>query len=96
MRGFRGLPLILLAACAAPEEGDERVAADRKDVTHALHRQFDEVVARRDALENEPGEEAARTRDELNSLAHEIAEHIVRLDPEADVDTLVQRLKVPQ
>ena len=39
-------PLLLLGACAAPRESDDRVAADRADVTHALHRQFDEVLAR--------------------------------------------------
>jgi hypothetical protein len=93
MRGFRGLPLFLLAACAAPADRDERVAADRKDVTHALYRQLDEVLAQRNALAKEPGEDAARTRDELDALAQQIAEHIVRLDPEADVDALVQRLK---
>ena len=92
----RGLPLLLLLACSAPPEHEERVAADRQDVTHALYRQLDEVLARRDAVAKEPGEAAAQTHAELDDLAHRIAEHIVRLDPEADVDTLVRRLKEPQ
>ena len=94
--GFRGLPFFLLAACSSPAERDERVAADRKDVTHALYRQLDEVLEQRDALAKESGEEAARTRAELNDLARDIAEHIVRVDPQADINVLVQRLKEPQ
>ncbi len=87
------VPLLLLAACAAPRDADERVAADRRDVTQALHRQFDEVVARRDAIANEEGDGAARERAELDTLAREIAERIVRLDPHADVDALSRRLE---
>jgi hypothetical protein len=85
--------LLLLAACAAPHEADERVAADRRDVTQALHRQFDEVLARRDAIADEPGDGATRERTELDDLAQRIAERIVRLDPDADVDALVRRLE---
>jgi hypothetical protein len=90
----QGLPLLLLAACAAPREADERVAADRRDVTQALHLQFDEVIARRDAIATEPGDGAARERAELDDLAHRIAERIVRLDPDANVDDLLRRLEL--
>ncbi|HEX5138257.1 MAG TPA: hypothetical protein VFY93_14870 [Planctomycetota bacterium] len=90
------VPLLLLAACAAPHEEDDRVAADRKDVTEALHRQFDEVLARRDAIAKEPGESAVREREELDDLAHGIAERIVRLDPDANVNELLDRLEPPR
>ena len=90
----RGLPLLLLmGACAGTAERDERVAADRKDVQHALYRQLDEVLARRKSIAGEAGEAATREREELDRLADEIAVRIVRLDPEADVDTLVRRLE---
>ena len=93
----RALPLLLLlGGCSAPGERDERVAADRRDVTHALYRQLDEVLARRNAIPRDSAEPAAHTRVELDDLAHRIAEHIVRLDPEADVDVLARRLKEPQ
>lgn len=85
--------LLLLAGCATPRESDDRVAADRADVTHALHRQFDEVLARRDAIAKEQGDGAARERAELDDLAQRIAERIVRLDPDANVDELVRRLE---
>ena len=88
--------LLLLGACSAPGERDERVAADRRDVTHALYRQLDEVLARRNAIPKGSGGTTAQTRVELDDLAHRIAEHIVRLDPEADVDGLARRLKEPQ
>jgi hypothetical protein len=89
-----GLPLLpLVAACAARPDGDERVAADREDVKHALHRQFDEVLARHAAIEGDGSEAATRERAELEVLANRIAERIVRLDPHADVNVLVRRLK---
>ena len=81
------------AGCAATSDGDERVAADREDVKHALYRQLDEVLARRQAIAGEEGEAAAREREELDRLAGEIAKRIVRLDPDADVDVLVRRLE---
>ena len=89
----RGPLLLLLAGCASTAESDERVPADRDDVRHALHRQFDEVVARYQAIADEEGPEATRERAELRELANKIAERIVRLDPAADVDTLVRRLE---
>lgn len=90
----RRLPLLLLlGACAGTAERDERVAADRKDVQHALYRQLDGVLARRQAIAGEEGEAAAREREELDRLADEIAVRIVRLDPDADVDALVRRLE---
>jgi hypothetical protein len=69
------------------------VAADREDVKHALYRQLDEVLARREAIAGEEGEAAERERAELSALAQKIAERIVRLDPEADVNVLVDRLE---
>lgn len=94
-RMTQGLPLLLLllGACASTKEPGERVAADREDVKHALHRQFDDVLARREAIADEEGEDAAREREELKALANRIAERIVRLDPDADVDVLVRRLE---
>jgi len=85
--------LLLLGACNTPKESDEHVAADREDVKHALHRQFDEVLQRYQALEGDDSEEAADERADLEALANRIAERIVRLDPNADVDTLVRRLE---
>ncbi len=89
----QGLPLLLLAGCAAPKDRDDRVAADREDVKHALYRQLDEVLARRQAIAGEEGEDAERERADLDDLAGKIAERIVRLDPDADVDVLVRRLE---
>jgi hypothetical protein len=85
--------LILLAACAAPPGEEERVAADREDVRVALHRQLDEVLARRHAIAGDDSVAAAQEREELDRLADEIAVRIVRLDPEADIDALVGRLE---
>lgn len=85
--------LLLLGACAGTAERDERVAADRGDVQHALYRQLDDVLARRQAIADEEGEAATREREELDRLADEIAVRIVRLDPDADVDKLVRRLE---
>jgi len=96
MKGFllpRGPFLLLLGACAAPQKGDERVAADREDVKHALERQFDEVITRHEEIENEPGEDAEREREQLEALANKIAQRIVRLDPDADVNVLLRRLE---
>lgn len=87
------LLFLLLGACASTREPAERVAADREDVKHALHRQFDDVLARRQAIADEESEDAAREREELEALANRIAERIVRLDPDADVDVLVRRLE---
>jgi len=96
-RGFKAFPLLLLllllAACTAPADREEHVAADRADVTHALHAQLDEVLARRKAIANVEGESAEREREDLDRLADEIAKRIVRLDPDADVDVLVRRLE---
>jgi len=89
----RGPLLLLLAACSSTRDGDERVAADREDVKHALYVQLDEVLARRKAIAKEEGEAAAREREDLDRLADEIAVRIVRLDPDANVDTLVKRLE---
>jgi hypothetical protein len=89
------LLLLLLGACAAPPEAEERVAADRADVTHALYVQLDEVLARREAIANDGSDGAARERAELDELAHRIAERIVRLDPHADVNALIRRLEPP-
>ncbi len=92
-RMTQGLPLLLLAGCSAPSDREERVAADRQDVTHALYVQLDEVLARRKAIANEEGEALERERADLDRLADEIAKRIVRLDPNADVDVLVRRLE---
>jgi len=89
----RRLALLLLASCSTPPDREERVAADREDVTRALHAQLDEVLARRKAIADEEGAVADRERADLDRLADEIAKRIVRLDPDADVDVLVRRLE---
>jgi len=90
---YATLPLVLLlAACKAPESGENPVAAEREDVCAALYRQLDEVLARRDAIDEED-DTAVREREELARLADDIAVRIVRLDPDVDVDAIVRRLE---
>jgi hypothetical protein len=84
--------LLLLSACSTGPEPEESVAADREDVKRALYLQLDGVLARREAIRDAEGEAAARERAELEDLAGKIAERIVRIDPDADFDSLARRL----
>lgn len=83
----------MLAACAssAPEQGE--LPANRDDVTAALYAQLARVLDRHAAIAGDESEAAARERAELRRLADEIAVRIVRIDPDADVDALVQQLE---
>ena len=83
--------LLLVAACAAPAIDPEEPPADREDVSGALHRQLDLVLARHNELA-ETGEPLARQeRAELGRLANEITLRIFRIDPNADVRALLEK-----
>ncbi len=89
----RAAACVLLAACATQAPVQEELPANRDDVTVALYEQLARVLERHAAIANEEGEEAARERTELRRLADEIAVRIVRIDPSADVDALVEQLE---
>lgn len=92
MSSARALLLLALASCAArPPEDREELPANRSDVAMSLYRQLDLVIARHDDLGDDPGSE--REREELRRLAHEIAVRIVRIDPNADVRALVEKVE---
>ena len=89
----RAAACVLLAACATQTPVQEELPANRDDVTVALYEQLARVLERQAAIANEEGEEAAREQTELRRLADEIAVRIVRIDPSADVDALVEQLE---
>jgi len=89
----RAAACVLLAACATQAPVQEELPANRDDVTVALYDQLARVLERHAAIANEEGAEAARERTELRRLADEIAVRIVRIDPSADVDALVEQLE---
>ena len=91
MSSARALLLLALASCAARPPEDEELPANRSDVAMSLYRQLDLVIARHDELGSGPGSE--REREELRRLAHEIAVRIVRIDPNADVRALVEKVE---
>ena len=66
--------------------------ASRAEVTIALYEQLQLVLERHDALVNEIDSSAQAEREELVRLAAEIAVRIVRVDPKADVDAIVDRM----
>ncbi|MGH7163686.1 MAG: hypothetical protein ACREID_09390 [Planctomycetota bacterium] len=84
---------LLVTACASRFEAPEELPASREDVTAALYRQLDLVLARQAALAAKAEPEAARERAELLRLAAEIAVRIVRVDPQANVAALVERVE---
>lgn len=90
----KGLCLLLaLAAChTPPPEAEQPPTASRKEVTLALHRQLQFVLARYKELAAEDSREARDEQDDLVRLAAEIAVRIVRIDPRADIDGLVFQL----
>lgn len=77
------LVLAVVAACATPPPEGGDIPASRADVTAALYRQLEMVLDRRAEIENAPGPDAERERDELNRLAAEITLSILRIDPDA-------------
>jgi hypothetical protein len=83
---------LLLAACATPTPDQEELPANRDDVAAALYEQLARVLDRHAAIADDESEAAARERAELRRLADEIAVRIVRIDPDADVDALVEQL----
>lgn len=92
-RVLAAVAAIVLAACAARETEPDEPPAQRADVVAALYRQLDLVVARYEALEEDPGPAAADERAELAERARAIAMKIVRVDPDADVHTLTAQLE---
>ena len=81
----------LLAACAsrAPESAD--LPASRDDVTAALYKQLELVLARHEELAHDETPAALREREELARTAGEISVHLARLDPNADLRTLIEQ-----
>ena len=85
--------LLLFGACRSAPEPEEAPTASRAEVTIALYSQLQMVLERHDTL-SENAEPAAQTeREQLVRLAAEIAVRIVRVDPEADVAQLVDRME---
>ena len=89
----RTIALLLLAACASRPPSPPSVSASRTDVTASLYQQLDLVLARQAELADATEEAAVRERAELLRLAAEIAIRIVRIDPQADGDALVDRIE---
>ena len=89
----RAAACVLLCACATQAPVQEELPASRDDVTVALYEQLARVLERHAAIADEEGDAAARERTELRRLADEIAVRIVRIDPSADVDALVEQLE---
>ncbi|MHC4957549.1 MAG: hypothetical protein ACYTGN_04175 [Planctomycetota bacterium] len=84
--------LLCAAACTTAQPSDTEIEAKREDVTASLYRQLDLVLARQEKLADEPTQDALNERSELLRLAAEIAIRIVRIDPQADGQRLVDRI----
>jgi len=84
---------LALACCAAAPPEQRDLPATRADVADALRAQFELVLARSDSLREggTPADEAER--DELRRLANEIAERLVRIDPQSRARVLAARLE---
>lgn len=93
MRRAAVVACAVLAACATPAPEQEELPASRDDVTAALYAQLARVLERHAAIAGDDSPAAARERAQLRRLADEIAVRIVRIDPDADVDALVQQLE---
>jgi hypothetical protein len=89
----RALPLFLLAACRSTPQAQDDVSASRADVTASLYRQLELVLARQAELATEPELAARNERAELLRLAAEIAFRIVRIDPQANGESLLERIE---
>jgi len=89
-----GAVLVLFGACQSPPEPQEPATASRAEVTIALYTQLQLVLERHDTLSDAETDPAASTeREQLVRLAAEIAVRIVRVDPDADVARLVERME---
>ena len=86
------LSALLSGGCRAAPEPDEPAIASRAEVTVALYHQLQLVLERHDRLVNNIDTAAQAEREELVRLAAEIAVRLARVDPEADVDRLVDRM----
>ena len=90
----RALALLLLAACTSTPQHPPAASASRADVTASLYLQLDLVLARQAELAVHNDDDAAmRERADLLRLAAEIAIRIVRIDPQANGDALVERIE---
>jgi len=87
---------LLLAACAARPQEDSNLPASREDVAAALHKQIELVLERRESLAEKTDAASRREREELLRRAGEIAVRIARVDPHADLKTLVEKLERAQ
>ncbi|MDH3591256.1 MAG: hypothetical protein OER88_05230 [Planctomycetota bacterium] len=85
--------VLLLAACATQKRPEQDPPANRDDVTSALYQQFDLTLARHESLRGDETAAGQVERQELAQLADEIAMKIVRIDPNADVQQLIERLE---
>lgn len=84
------LLLLSLAGCRSGRGEAEEPPVTRADASAALYRQFDAVLERRRALLEEPDREEERER--LLDLAEAIVVEIARIDPQADLRSLVRRI----
>jgi hypothetical protein len=82
---------LLLAACASAPKEAEEPQVSRAEATAALYLQLDGVLGRRAELRDDP--EAAPEREELLELAEAIVVQIARIDPQADLGSLVRRVE---
>jgi len=82
-----------VAGCASVAPEPEETPASRDDVAAALYHQLELVLDREAVLEREGDEAAGQERAELLRLAAEIAVRIVRIDPQADIKDLVERVE---
>jgi hypothetical protein len=93
LRALAAVAPFALLACTARETEPDDPPAQRADVIAALYRQLDLTIARYEEIEEDPGPAAASEREELSARAHAIALKIVRVDPDADVQTLTARVE---
>jgi hypothetical protein len=92
MKHALSLLLLCAAACTTAQPSDTEIEAKREDVTASLYRQLDLVLARQEELATERTQAALHERSDLLRLAAEIAIRIVRIDPQADGQRLVERI----
>ena len=88
----RAAACLLLAACATQAPVQEELPANRDDVTAALYAQLARILERHAAIAGDGSAAATRERTVLRRMSDEIAVRIVRIDPGADVDVLVEQL----
>jgi len=85
--------LLLFGACRSAPAPEETPTASRAEVTIALYSQLQMVLERHNTLSENVDPAAQAEREQLVRLAAEIAVRIVRVDPEADVAQLVDRME---